>query len=57
MNFRIPDLLKTVNTKFLKTGKENGIDPFIFYNINTLMQLEELSRMVDADEKKNEKTA
>jgi len=58
MNFRIPDLLKTVNTKFLKTGKENGIDPLIFYNINTLMQLEELSRMVDtANEKENEKPA
>jgi len=58
MNFRIPDLLKTVNTKFLKTGKENGIDPVIFCNINTLKQLEELSRMVDtANEKENEKPA
>ncbi len=48
-NFRIPDFLKTVNTKFLKTGKENGIDPFIFYNINTLKQLEELNFMVNPD--------
>ncbi len=42
-NFRIPDLFTAVNTNYLKIGKEFGIDPLIFFNINTLQQLEELS--------------
>jgi molybdopterin-guanine dinucleotide biosynthesis protein A len=42
-NFRIPDLFTAVNTNYLKIGKEFGVDPLIFFNINTLQQLEELS--------------
>ena len=57
-NFRIPDLFAAVNTNYLKIGKEFGVDPLIFFNINTLQQLDELSQMVDRDkEKENEKTS
>jgi molybdopterin-guanine dinucleotide biosynthesis protein A len=57
-NFRIPDLFAVVNTNYLKIGKEFGVDPLIFFNINTLQQLDELTQMVDTDkENENEKTA
>ena len=57
-NFRIPDLFAVVNTNYLKIGKAFGVDPLIFFNINTLQQLDELSQMVDTDqENENEKTA
>ena len=57
-NFRIPDLFAAANTNYLKIGKEFGVDPLIFFNINTLQQLDELSQMVDTNiENENEKTA
>ena len=57
-NFRIPDLFAAANTNYLKIGKEFSIDPLIFFNINTLQQLDELSQMVDTNiENENEKTA
>ena len=49
-NFKIPDMFSVVNTNYLKIGKEFGIDPFIFFNINTLKQLDELNKIIKLED-------
>jgi molybdopterin-guanine dinucleotide biosynthesis protein A len=41
-NFKIPDLLREVNTKKIQTGKGSGLDAEIFFNVNSKKQLLEL---------------
>lgn len=42
-NFRIPDLINTVTSNKIKTGAESSLDEKIFFNVNSLADLEKLS--------------
>ena len=44
-NFKIPDLLKKVNTHKIQTGKKKGLDPNVFYNVNSKKQLYDLENL------------
>jgi len=41
-NFKIPDLLSEVDIQKIQTGKNKGLDPDLFYNVNSKKQLKEL---------------
>jgi molybdopterin-guanine dinucleotide biosynthesis protein A len=41
-NYKIPDLLKKVNTHKIQTGTKRGLKPELFFNVNSKKQLLEL---------------
>lgn len=43
-NFRIPDLINKVTSNKLRTGTENGLNPHLFFNVNSKKDLEQLNQ-------------
>ncbi len=44
-NYKIPDLLKEVNTNKIQTGTKRGLKPELFFNVNSKKQLNELENL------------